>query len=147
MPSVGRVIETMTTWRVRPAQDCPAPWQNGIWFLHIWVEECIWNWIALSPLLWGACRFGLAALYFVLSPLNCPLLAIRQLIYALILILQWLLAIQIICNVRCGILNFKVGGRIRFSILGRKKMTLWNLKSPAVHLQHIAHTILIAGLI
>jgi hypothetical protein len=25
---------------------------------------------------------------------------------------------------RCGILNFKVGGRIRFSILGRKKMTL-----------------------
>ena len=44
--------------------------------------------ISLSPLLWSACRFGLAALYFVLSPLNCPLLAIRRLIYALLLILQ-----------------------------------------------------------
>jgi len=52
----------------------------------------LWLKISLSPLLWGACRFGLAArgnaLYFVLSPLNCPLLAIRRLIHALLSILQ-----------------------------------------------------------
>ena len=52
----------------------------------------LWLKISLSPLLWGAGRFGFAAqgnaLYFVLSPLNRPLLAIRQLIHALLSILQ-----------------------------------------------------------